>query len=134
MAKRIAHLEAFNRLVKQLASALVQVYPNDDKVCRIQKRISLAISTAPFELADTAGPYLFEHREAIYAGDSQYFLAAADSAARSAAVASDDAAGYVIQKVVAAWAAMADSAEREDIIGTVQDMLDQYVEYRIHSA
>ena len=134
MAKKIAHLEAFNRLVKQLASALVQVYPDDDKICRIQKRINLATSTAPFELADKAGPYLFEHRAAIYAGDSQYFVAAAGDAAERAAAAADDTAGYVIQKVVAAWAAMADSAERDDIIGTVQDMLDEYVEYRIHCA
>ena len=92
-----------------------------------------ALATSPAAAHHAAAGHLAAYIARLRTTPLAMFLAP-DLAALYTPTPVETADEYAAFTAMAAWAAMADPAEREDVIGTVQDMFDKYVENRSHSA
>lgn len=127
-------VEEFNRILKGLTTSLAVRFPADALVARVKKRVLLAADFDPARVVDAVGPYLYRYRDAIFAGDSRFFLENDyDAEVGRAAAGNADLATHIIPKVKSAWA-QSDPAQRAAYTAAVQDLLDNYIEYLAASA
>jgi len=126
----VVHAEEFNGILKRLTCDLAVRFPTDATIARAKKRVLLAIDVEPLAVINTAGPYLYDYREQIYAGDDQFFIENDYDAELKQSVDSEkaDLTAYIIPRVKEAWGA-AGEAEKASYLDTVQALLDAYVEY-----
>jgi hypothetical protein len=129
-AAKVAHIEDFNGVLKKLTCGLVVRFPADPSIARAKKRIMLAIDLDPVFIIEAIGPYLYEYRDQVYAGNDSFFLANDYDAELRDSVDPEKAglAAHIIPKVKQAWAS-APAAEQAVYTETVQTLLDSYVEY-----
>jgi hypothetical protein len=126
-----AHVDAFGRHMKTLIRDLARRFPNDAMISRIQKRANLAAEMTPTWLIEEVGPMLFEYNEQIYTGDAAFFIENDyDREFRSAVNAEKiGMAKYLIPMIKRAWNEQLTEAEKGQYITTIQDLLDEYMEY-----
>ena len=92
----------------------------------------LAINANPPFVMGAVGPYLYDYRTKIYAGDEGFFLENEYDAEIKAGVNEEkvELTKYIIPKIKEAWKKLT-TEERKDYKSTVSTLLDDYVDYRI---
>lgn len=126
----VAHVEDFNGILRRLTADLAVRYPADATVDRAKKRIMMAIDVDPVFIIDNVGPYLYQYRNEIYAGDTAFFVTNSYDAELKQSVNAEkaDLVSYIIPKVKEAWGVVGPE-QQAAYLDTVQTLLDAYVEY-----
>lgn len=130
------YIESFNRVLRGLALALNDRYPDDAMVARAHRRIVTLISISPLAAIDLAGPYLYSYRDQIYAaeadpdGAGSFFIENEYDAELRESIDQGrvDLVRYIIPLVKDCTRAM-DLAEKKEYVEMVVLLLDNYIEY-----
>ena len=135
MAVRNNYVAAFNSTFMTIINRLSFEFPNDDKIDRLKKKITVGIEVDIFIVIEKVGPYLEKYQTQIYEmvdnSDEKFFMIKNyEEEINNPDPSMREYGNYLIAKIKECISRLKFD-EKKKYIDLVEKMLDIYIDYKV---